>query len=77
MGNNDTVRKKGIRIGRNESVLDAIRNGIPHWIHETREDPSSVSGIIYLPVCHCSECGYTASFEKPFCPHCGVKMKKF
>ena len=71
------VRTKGIRIQKGESTLDKLRGIIPHWIHETREDPSSVTGVIYLRTCRCSECGFQVSFEKPFCPHCQAEMRKF
>lgn len=71
------VRTKGIRIQKGESVLDAMREVIPHWIHDTREDPSSVTGLIYLRTCTCSECGFRVSFEKPFCPHCKARMQNF
>ena len=70
------VRNKGIRIQKGESALEAMRDIIPHWIHDTREDPSSVTGLIYLRTCRCSECGFHVSFEKPFCPHCGAVMNK-
>jgi rubrerythrin len=70
------VRTKGIRIQKGESALDAMRDVIPHWIHDIREDPSSVKGFVYLRTCTCSVCGYKASFEKPFCPHCKAVMNK-
>jgi hypothetical protein len=73
----ETLKNKGIRIKKNQSVLEAIRDGIPHWIHDTREDPSSVSGVFYLPGCTCSECGFRSGHERPFCPHCKAVMKKF
>jgi len=77
MNNKTHLKSKGIRIKKNQSTLDAIREGIPHWIHHTREDASSLTGVIYLPQCDCSECGFTVSFEKPVCPHCGAKMSGF
>ena len=73
----ETLRKRGIRISKNESVLDAIRSGIPHWIHETVDDASYIGGKKYLRECTCSECGFKVSFERQYCPHCGVKMVKF
>ena len=73
----EVLRKGGIKIGKNESVLEAIRYGLPHWIHETVDDDTYVIGKRYLRECTCSECGYKVSFERPVCPHCGVKMRKF
>ena len=40
----EVLRKGGIKIGKNESVLEAIRNGLPHWIHETVDDDTYVIG---------------------------------
>ena len=53
------------------------KNGIrtPHWIHDTTDDPNSVTGKKYLVSCTCSECGYHANMEKPVCPQCKAKMK--
>ena len=73
----DEIKSKGIRVKKGESSLEALREFIPHWIHDTREDSSSVTGIIYLRTCRCSQCGFQVSFEKPRCPHCGVEMQKF
>ena len=53
--------------------MASLQKRLPHWIHHTRVDESNVNGIVYLPKCDCSECGYTVSFEKPVCPHCHVK----
>ena len=47
----------------------------PHWIHDTADDPTSVTGKRYLVTCTCSECGYHANMEKPVCPQCKAKMK--
>lgn len=47
----------------------------PHWIHHTKTDESVVGGIIYLPQCDCSVCGFTVNMEKKICPHCGSKME--
>ncbi len=68
------VKRKGARVGANDSALDAIHEAMPHWIHHTRENASYVNGIMYLPQCDCSVCGYTVNNEKERCPHCGVKM---
>ncbi len=65
---------KGIRIAKGQSTIDEMKKRVPHWIHDTREDEHSVSGIIYLRSCKCSECGYHANMEKPVCPQCGSKM---
>ncbi|MBR2991407.1 MAG: hypothetical protein IKF51_08145 [Solobacterium sp.] len=76
MSKRNYMKMKSIRIRKDESVLDAIENAMPkpHWIHHTKEDPHSVTGIYYLPECECSQCGFTVGFEKPVCPHCGAKM---
>ena len=47
----------------------------PHWIHDTADDPTSVTGKRYLVTCTCSECGYHANMEKPVCPQCKATMK--
>lgn len=47
-----------------------------YWIHERREDKSSISGYIYLPQCKCSNCGNSVNMEKPVCPYCGALMDK-
>ena len=68
-------KKKGIKVNRGESTLEAIQNQVPHWIHEKIEDPSSITGYMYSRSCTCSQCGFEASFEKPRCPHCGAEMQ--
>jgi hypothetical protein len=45
-----------------------------YWIHEKREDPTSVNGFIYETACKCSACGYFTNLEKKVCPNCGAKM---
>ena len=70
-------KRKGVRIKKDQSALEAIRGSMPHWIHHTRPDENSVTGFVYLPQCDCSECGYTANMEKPTCPRCGAKMNEF
>ncbi|MBE6128205.1 MAG: hypothetical protein E7185_02910 [Erysipelotrichaceae bacterium] len=70
----ESKNNKGLRIDKNSSVLDAIRSRAPHWIHHTRKDESYWGGIVYLPECDCSECGYTVSRERSHCPHCGCAM---
>lgn len=73
----DNKNKKGIRISKKEnSTLDVIRNNTPHWIHHTKDDPNAVGGVLYLPMCDCSECGFTVNIEKKTCPHCGARMWK-
>ncbi|MBR3310222.1 MAG: hypothetical protein IKG15_00210 [Solobacterium sp.] len=76
MTDNYQVKNKGIRLGKNQSALEALQNALPHWIHEKIEDPTSVTGFMYARQCTCSACGYKASFEKEFCPHCRAKMKR-
>ncbi|HCK88353.1 MAG TPA: hypothetical protein DHW39_06050 [Erysipelotrichaceae bacterium] len=68
--------KGGIRIGKNDSAYEAIMDAMPHWIHKTKEDASSLTGFLYLPQCSCSVCGFEVSFERERCPHCGVKMTR-
>lgn len=67
----------GVKVDKNQSSFDELKKKIPHWIHHTRIDETNVNGMIYLPKCDCSECGYTVNFEKPVCPRCHVKMTKF
>ena len=69
-------RIKGVKVAKGQSALEALRNALPHWVHETKEDPSYVTGFYYLPGCKCSECGFKVSYERPYCPHCGSKMQK-
>ncbi len=47
---------------------------LPHWIHDTVEDESYVTGYKVLPSCVCSECGYHSNSEKTVCPKCGERM---
>jgi rubrerythrin len=68
--------KKEIQVLKGESSLDAIQKAIPHWIHDTRKDDSSVTGEVFLPSCKCSLCGYHSNMEKERCPHCGAIMRK-
>lgn len=68
------VKGKGIHLSAGKSALDAMKERIPHWIHDTKEDTHYINGIIYLPSCTCSECGYHSNKEKEYCPHCGTKM---
>ena len=67
----------GVKVNKNESTMASLQKRLPHWIHHTRVDERNVNGMVYLPKCDCSECGYTVSFEKPVCPHCHVKMNVF
>ncbi|MBR3357552.1 MAG: hypothetical protein IKG46_06945 [Solobacterium sp.] len=69
------ISRKGIRVKKNQSVIEAMQSMIPHWDHEKIEDPSYVLGFRYARTCRCSVCGYVSSFEKPVCPHCQTKMK--
>ena len=68
------VRRSGAKVSGNDSALDAIHEAMPHWIHHKREDSTYMGGVVYLPACDCSVCGYTVSSEKEKCPHCGSKM---
>jgi len=45
-----------------------------YWIHHRRKSESYAKGYYSLPVCDCSNCGYTASIEKPVCPNCRSVM---
>ena len=65
---------KGIRLNKGESALDAMKKRVPHWIHDTKKDEHYINGVIYLPGCTCSECGFHSSREKDVCPHCGKSM---
>lgn len=67
-------KRKGVRISGNTSSLAVIKENAPHWIHHTRKDDSYWGGVIYLPECACSACGFTVTSEKKRCPHCGVLM---
>ncbi len=71
---NVQIKKKGVRVGKGETALQALQNSVPHWIHHKVEDTNYVSGFKYLPICDCSECGYTSNTEHDVCPHCGAKM---
>lgn len=74
----DTKQKKtgGVKVGKNDSVLEALQNSLPHWIHHTVEDPKYFGGVKYLPTCDCSVCGFTSQMEHPTCPHCGAEMNR-
>lgn len=71
----EQVSKKGIRVSKGESVMEAFQNAVPHWIHEKIEDKTYVTGYRYGRRCRCSSCGHEASFEKEICPGCGRKMQ--
>ena len=45
-----------------------------YWIHTRKENPQSVTGHFILPECKCSSCGFTVSWERERCPHCGAVM---
>ncbi|MBQ9327796.1 MAG: hypothetical protein IJ225_04590 [Solobacterium sp.] len=45
------------------------------WIHDRKEDPSSVNGYFILPACVCSNCGYRVGSERDRCPQCKANMK--
>ena len=71
---NEQLRKTGVRVGKNESALTALKNSVPHWIHHSVDDANYIGGKKYLPACDCSECGYTSNVEHSVCPKCGAKM---
>lgn len=73
----DHIKSKGIRIKKGQRAIDALHEGVPHWIHHTVKSDKYIGGVIYLPQCDCSECGYTVNQEKDVCPHCGAKMVKW
>lgn len=68
------VSGKGIHLGKGESALDEIRKRTPHWVHDTKENPNYINGVMYLPSCTCSRCGYHSNKEKEICPGCGQHM---
>ena len=68
------VMRKGVKVKKGQKAMDALRENVPHWIHHTKEDPSYIEGVMYLPACDCSVCGYTSNQEKKVCPKCGSKM---
>ena len=69
------MTNKGIKVGKGESALAALQEAIPHWIHDKKEDPSSITGFIYERSCTCSVCGFRVNMERPKCPHCGADME--
>ena len=73
MANGFKKHKKSIKVKKTETASSEAIN-TPHWIHHTQEDPSFINGIRYLPICDCSECGFTVNAERKKCPHCGVEM---
>ncbi len=66
----------GIKIKKGESVVAAMKDSIPHWIHDTRKDEHAVRGYFYLPSCTCSKCGGHVNMEKDICPYCKSHMSK-
>lgn len=68
------IKGKGVRVVKGQSAIDAMKERIPHWIHDTKKDDHYMNGIVYLPSCTCSSCGFHSSREKEYCPHCGEKM---
>ncbi|MBR4446102.1 MAG: hypothetical protein IKS37_09460 [Solobacterium sp.] len=69
------ISRKGVKVRKGQSVMEALEAVVPHWEHEKIEDPSYVLGYRYARNCRCSVCGYESSFEKPECPRCRKKMK--
>lgn len=61
--------------GNEEVAMEKNDIRTPHWIHDTADDPNSVTGKKYLVSCTCSVCGYHVNMEKPVCPQCKTKMK--
>ncbi|MBQ1532167.1 MAG: hypothetical protein IIZ57_08520 [Solobacterium sp.] len=53
---------------------ESIQPGHAYWIHHRRRSESYAKGYYSLPVCDCSNCGYTASIEKKICPSCHCVM---
>lgn len=45
-----------------------------HWIHDTKEAPDYIGGVVYLRSCSCSICGEHRGFPAPKCPYCGAIM---
>ena len=64
----------GAYVTGDTSSLEVIKEKAPHWIHHTKESEDYMGGVIYLPECECSRCGFVASREKERCPHCGSIM---
>lgn len=78
---NGFKKKKGASIplkkdAREHTATHVTSNTAPHWIHHTRKDENVIGGVVYLPQCDCSECGFTVNMEKAVCPHCGAIMWK-
>ena len=69
-------KKGGIRLTKNQSVVEALEERMPHWIHKKKEDKNYVGGFRYERRCYCSECGYEVEMEKPICPKCHIQMYK-
>lgn len=68
------ITGNGIHLKNGDSAFAEIKKRTPHWIHDTREDSSYLSGFVYLPSCTCSECSYHSNKEKDVCPGCGSHM---
>ncbi len=64
----------GIKVKKGDSILAAMQEHIPHWIHDTKKDAHSVRGFLYLPGCTCSKCGGHVNMEKEICPYCKSRM---
>ena len=46
---NKQIRRKGVRVGKNEKAMDALVGSVPHWIHHKVEAEGYVGGYKYLP----------------------------
>lgn len=66
----EPVKEEEESMGAEESV----QPGHAYWIHHRRRSESYAKGYYSLPVCDCSNCGYTASIEKKICPSCHCVM---
>ncbi len=66
----EPVEEKEESMGPEEST----QPGHAYWIHHRRRSESYAKGYYSLPVCDCSNCGYTASIEKKICPSCHCVM---
>ena len=63
---NTQIKKKGVRVNKEQTAYDALMDSMPHWIHHKVEAEGYIGGYKYLPQCDCSECGFTSNVEQGF-----------
>lgn len=71
----NALPQEELTVSTSDRIDEKVGAMAPHWIHDIKEDSSSITGYFYLPGCKCSICGFHVNSEKDKCPGCGAYMK--